>query len=746
MSLSVESYRAKLLTSSQKAHDLLPDCLREAEGVMSPAGLEAWLDACTRIGGLGRGVDLILIALEELPEVVRLTDERLLPRIAEMTEILSAKAIGAAIGPFLSGLPTVARRLGSGALMNAWFDLVLRVAEEGREGLVALLEHVNYLFSQVSIGGVVNWADYGLKAYKTQPHRFPDFFGFQTADALAVLQRERHGVLFIDTERRIRLWLKAMWSFDSEFRAFSLLLNTHELRKPVPHIDKLGLHIPDVFDDVTGFDGQPVSGLDRYRAMVAHMAAHRQWSEPYLADNFSPFQHLAIETFEDSRVEALAFARHPGLRRMWRAQHPIPKEGAVPEGHAPFRHMLAMLSRAILDPQHGYQDPVVTKYAALFRREFETNPHDPKLSVRLGVEWLAENYSHDFRQKNIWFQDTLIPYRDDNRYLWVFLEDTDSEDEFHSDHGTKDPEAGEAEDGIMPPRHYPEWDYATQTFRPDWTTVFERFPPSGDPAVVDRMLDRHRLLVKKLKWVIDQLKPHDRKRLRFQSEGDELDLDALIRAMTDYRAGSEPDNRIYVRHVPGGRDIAVMLLLDLSESVKQTPEGMDCSILQLGQEAAALLAWTVDQLGDKLAMAGFSSHTRHEVHFTHFKTFKEPWGEVAKGRLAAMEAGYSTRMGAALRHAGDYLAPRYEAKKILFVLSDGEPADIDVEDRDYLVADTHKAVSELKQKGVVTYGINLDPHADDYVEEIFGRGRYALVDRLDRLPEKLSQMFMALTR
>jgi len=151
------------------------------------------------------------------------------------------------------------------------------------------------------------------------------------------------------------------------------------------------------------------------------------------------------------------------------------------------------------------------------------------------------------------------------------------------------------------------------------------------------------------------------------------------------------------------------------------------------------------QLGDEFAIAGFCSNSRHEVRYQHIKGFSERWDDNVKGRLAAMEAGYSTRMGAAMRHAAHYLEARKADKKLLLVLTDGEPSDIDVTDDKLLIHDSHKAVQELDQKGIYTHCINLDPKADEYVQDIFGQ-QYTVIDKLERLPEKLPQLFMALTK
>ena len=110
-----------------------------------------------------------------------------------------------------------------------------------------------------------------------------------------------------------------------------------------------------------------------------------------------------------------------------------------------------------------------------------------------------------------------------------------------------------------------------------------------------------------------------------------------------------------------------------------------------------------------------------------------------------MEAGYSTRMGAAMRHAGHYLAHQEADKKLLLVLTDGEPSDIDVKDPRHLIEDARIAVRELDRKGIYTYCINLDAKADEYVSDIFGN-HYTVIDNIQRLPERLPQLFLALTK
>jgi len=133
------------------------------------------------------------------------------------------------------------------------------------------------------------------------------------------------------------------------------------------------------------------------------------------------------------------------------------------------------------------------------------------------------------------------------------------------------------------------------------------------------------------------------------------------------------------------------------------------------------------------------------VRYYHIKGFSEPWGDEVKSRLAEIQAGYSTRMGAAMRHAGHYLKAQQADKKLLLILTDGEPADIDVHDPQLLIQDARQAVKELDRDGIYAYCINLDSKADEYVADIFGK-QYTIIDKVEQLPEKLPMLFMSLTK
>ena len=740
-------YRTLLKCSFKEVDAVFEECMKDAIKHLSKEGIKAYLEGASLISMIGRGWDPILTYLEEMPFVAKRLNEETLEIVSRTVWQISRTPNGCAIPPFLQTIPEASRRLASVESFKHYIDLVLDMLERTTKSIhgfhatypspaaAEMLGQMPYLLNQLSLEGIKNWVDYGIKNYNDHPERQKDYFSLQSADSRAVLQRERHGTLFADNERKLDLYMLGLWQNRPQLVPYSEAFDL--IRKPIPYMDQLGYRVPDVYDDL-----DQISGIDRYRAVLAHMAAHQRWSGRLIADNYSPFQRLAVEHFEDCRVDYLAMRRYPGLAKLFLPLHPRPDENACdPEQESCIRHRLAMVSYAMLVVDHGYSNPFVVEFANKLRGIMAHGDGSTKEMASLGLSFVTRTRLQSDQLPKIHFKDTVVSYRDDNRQLWQFIEEGDEEEMFEK----KEKKVEDDSDKGLPPRHYPEWDYTSQTYLPDWVSLYENLHPSGDPADIDKLLRKHDALAKRLKALLDMLKPQNYVRVRYQEDGSELDLDVAIRSLIDFKGGATPDPRINMSHRNDGRSIAVMLLLDLSASLNDKAAGSDQTILELSQEAVALMAWAVEQLGDEFAIAGFSSNSRHEVRYQHIKGYNEQWDDNVKGRLAAMEAGYSTRMGAAMRNAGHYLEARQADKKLMLVLTDGEPSDIDVNDEQLLIQDSHKAVQELDQKGVYTYCINLDPKADEYVKDIFGQ-QYTVIDKVERLPEKLPQLFMALTK
>ncbi len=751
----LQAYRDALKCNFKGLDAVFEDCMNEALLLLSEQGIKDYLKGASLVCMIGRGFEPVLVYLEKMPQVAKQLGEPTLSLVSQAVWDLSRSPNGNAIPPFLQTIAEASRRLGSEEQLRLYVKILMDMMERTTgsihgfhttipsPGLPELLQQVPYLLNNLSLHGFKNWIDYGVRNYQNHPERQKNYFCLQSADSRAILQRERHGTLFIDNERKLDLYLRSLWQDPEHLVPYSSGLD--ELRKPMPYYDAYGIRVPDVYDDVNDANGN-VTGIDRYRALLAHIAAHRRWTTAIIADNFSPFQRIAIETLEDSRVESLAIQEYPGLRQLFIRLHPKPDENACKSAEEScIRHRLTILSYAILDAHHPYKNEVILEYVERFNEIISDKTNGTKEIADLAISFVAKTRRQSDQLPKVHFTDTEIDYRDDNRHMWRFIEEGDEEEMFEEKRKLE-PEEHEPEG--LPPRHYPEWDYNTKTYRPDWVSLYESLHPAGNAADIDKLLDKHAGLAKQLKHILDLLKPQQYVRVRYQEEGSELDLDVAIRSLIDFKSGAQPDPRINMSHKHDGRNIAVMLLLDLSASLADTPDGCTQTILELSQEAVALLSWAIDHLGDKFAIAGFSSNTRHEVRYQHIKGYSEQWCDTVKARLAAMEAGYSTRMGAAMRHAAHYLSAQKADKKLLLVLTDGEPSDIDVTDQQLLIQDAHKAVQELDQDGIYTYCINLDanvkPGEDDYVTRIFGN-HYTIIDKIDRLPEKLPKLFMSLT-
>ena len=728
--------------------DVFDECYLAAKRIIANEELTDFLEAARLIGKLGRGAEPLLAFLEHWPHVVdvtRLPQTATLPLLMNAVRSLQKSPNGPAVTLLLQTLGAVAARLRSAEALQHYLSLVLDLATrtagsihghqltEPSPSLPAFLEQAPRLLGVVSLAGLKHWINDGIRLHGEHPEKQRTYFSLASADSRAILQREREGTLFANIERRLTLTLAALWQDDSPLIPYSTAFSEVPLQ---PYLAGDGMRLPDALEDKAG-----VSGIARYRCMLAHLAGHRRWSQPLVSDNWSPLQRLAVETLEDARIDALLLRRFPGLAPTLLALHPQPAEDACDQREQNcLRHRLICLSRACLDARHGYLNPLLLEFSGRFHALLASSDASTPAIADLALSYVARSRQPSDQFAKVYFTNTEVDYRDDNRHLWTFIEAGDEEENF-----APPPSAASDEPAGLPPRHYPEWDLATQNYRPDWTAVYEALHPAGCAADIDRLLEKHAVLARQLKRLLDLLKPQDRVRLRYQEDGSELDLDVAVRAMVDLQSGHQPETRINISQRTNGRDISVLLLIDLSQSLNATLPGSSQSILDTAREAVALLGWAIDQLGDACAIAGFHSNSRHEVRYHHIKGFSEPWDDIVKARLAAVEAGWSTRMGAAMRHAGQMLAARRTEKRILLVLTDGEPADIDVTDPQHLISDTKKAVEELSTAGISTFCLSLDPQADAYVSDIFGNN-WRVLDRLERLPEQLPMVYLKLTR
>jgi len=202
MDPQAQIWRDKLNCTVSKIDAIFEEALARAEEVMNDDALHDWLAGTDVVCALGRGIELPLYYLDEMPEVVKHSDAAILPEVADLCTLLSREAVRGSIGPFLGTLAQVARRLDNADLLRIWLRMIRKMVTEAKGGTAPLLARAPYLFAQLSLPGVQAWVDYGMRVYRDYQHRLPDYFSLQSADSKAMLVKQRSGTLFMDAERQ----------------------------------------------------------------------------------------------------------------------------------------------------------------------------------------------------------------------------------------------------------------------------------------------------------------------------------------------------------------------------------------------------------------------------------------------------------------------------------------------------------------------------------------------------------------
>jgi nitric oxide reductase NorD protein len=784
MSIEFEEYLACLDPEDHEHREVIESALHEAQRVMSPRGLRNYKEGMRAMCTMGRGADLVLTYVQEMPGVAKEVGEDVIPDVVTGMMKLASHTSGTVITLMLANLPLAAQRLGDADVLRGFLGLLHQLAGKAPRGLRPMLENLDELLSKLTLGGLRRWALWGAQAHARDLDGQMAYFGLQTESSRSMLRKERRGTLFVDNQRKLNFYLRALWARSFFMRPTAGDFETRQGLKPF--IEDFQIHVPDAFDAYHG-----ISGIDLYRATVAHCAAHMVYTtQPISAEQLTPAHMKFIELFEDARIESLAIAEFPGLRKLWLSLFNARARAESAAADHPMVDLMWRMARTLLDEGYADTDEVINRLAADFRARLAEDPGSSRLAWNAGMDFYNSVVDRVALPSLRILESLDIPYRDDNRFIWEFDENlftsqgadylpasqqqvrrnvsvmemvNELDCELAGDDAQEiwtlstpfwlDQEGCtinelEGKEPVSDPFHYQEWDYHVQLYRPDWATVIERRQPRGDPEVMDEILTRNKPVASRIRHIVDALQPQGIVRKRGFEEGEEIDLNAAVRAFIDIRRGVMPDTRINIRITRHIRDLAVLVLMDLSESTNEPIDEADedsPSILDLTREATGLLAWAIDSIGDAFAVHGFASDGRHDVQYYRFKDFNQRYDDEAKSRLAGMRGGLSTRMGAALRHAGDHLLHQQSQKKLVLLITDGEPADIDERDPQYLRHDTKKAVEDLAMRGVYTYCLTLDPMADRYVARIFGENNYSIVDNVEKLPERLPSVFAALT-
>tara|TARA_R110002049_G_scaffold2743_4_gene21069 strand:+ start:3405 stop:5669 length:2265 start_codon:yes stop_codon:yes gene_type:complete len=284
---------------------------------------------------------------------------------------------------------------------------------------------------------------------------------------------------------------------------------------------------------------------------------------------------------------------------------------------------------------------------------------------------------------------------------------------------------------------YDEWDHSRQKYRKEWCQLRE-IEVTGTPSdFVEKTLHKHRKLLKNLHNTFEALRDEDR-RMRKQPYGEDIDLDAVVASYADIINGEEVSQNLFIKQRKVDRNIAVMFMVDMSGSTSGWINDME-------RESLVLLCESLEVLGDRYAIYGFSGLTHRRCDLYKIKDFDEKYTSTVKNRIANIKPQDYTRMGAAIRHLSKLLSQVEAKTKVLITLSDGRPDDQDGYRGAYGIEDTRRALIESKFLGIHPFCITIDDEAMDYLQHMYGPVNFTIVDQVDKLPYKVSDIYRRIT-
>ncbi len=286
----------------------------------------------------------------------------------------------------------------------------------------------------------------------------------------------------------------------------------------------------------------------------------------------------------------------------------------------------------------------------------------------------------------------------------------------------------------------PEWDFRKQRLLPDHCRLQVMLPRRAEELALPTRLQP---AARKLRRRFEALQPR-REWLSHQPEGSELDTDSYILHLAEQQRGRADIPAVYRDYRERGRDLSCLLLADFSMSTDSWVSNQ-ARVVDIVQDSLMLFAEALGATRDRFALYGFSSLNRQQVRFYQLKSFAERFDNHARGRIMATKPGYYTRMGAAIRYAAQLLGKEASQQKLLLILTDGKPNDLDIYEGRYGLEDTRMALQEARQQGLKPFCVTIDDKAEDYLPRLFGYQGWVLVRKAEELPQKLPQLYALLT-
>ena len=291
---------------------------------------------------------------------------------------------------------------------------------------------------------------------------------------------------------------------------------------------------------------------------------------------------------------------------------------------------------------------------------------------------------------------------------------------------------------------YEEWDGIIRDYRPQWCRVIEQTGVEGSPDFVDETFHTYGPMVRLIRRYFETIRPEAFRRIGRQSNGEDIDLDALVSWMVDRRQGKEPSDQVYSTRQKHDRQVAVAFLVDMSGSTGRQIGSRARPVIDIEKEGLLLLSEALAAIGDQYAIYGFSGQGREAVDIHVLKDFEQRTGGRVGLKISGVKPRQQNRDGAAIRHATHRLMQQAARVRLLILISDGKPLDDDYAD-EYSLEDTKMALRESRLKGIHPFCITIDQAPTDYVKRMYGDIGFLVVDQVETLPIRLPKIYQRLT-
>ncbi len=658
------------------------------------------------------------------------------------------------------------------------------------------------ILGRLTINDLEEWVSRGLENVNSQADKGQSFFSLQTGSSRTTMESLVKGLELKDIHIVLRDYAEALINAKIMLRSSSVFYkNLPGLSRFFSVTDGARIFLP---SRIETFDAEDMN-FTTYKWILTHELAHLLYGTYELQasevraslDSFAnPRQAFSVfEFLEDERVDFLMMNAYPGLKKdrslimnafLDRERAHSTTQKSIFEqlglrdvnGHdvsLDASDQLGILLRESLDgvlrsdcssrdvlnatvmllrsPGGGAACEISENREAGHRLFYRgVIDYDLVENARLGMKRLTIEFVERFADRKMTVDPDLVNAAlnrieeeaiiDSEELLWQVQDPDQLSELFNQVKAVLD--EMEAEKRFRRTVYYDEWDSKMADYRKDWVRVREMDTPETSMVFYDQTVSEQYGLVSALRRYFSMLRPDRIQRFFREERGDDIDFDAMIEAVVERQAGITPSDRVYIRREKNLRDVSVAFLMDMSYSTgDELPSGK--RIIDIEREGLVLMAEALESIGDQWAVYGFSSNYRDKMDFYVIRDFDEMSPKRFRQRFDFIKPMAQTRLGAAIRHASSLLARQGSRIRLLILLSDGRPYDIDYGDADYAVEDTRHALWEGRRKGVFSFCITVDKKSRDYLPYMYGETNYTLIENVETLPVRLPLIYKRLT-